>query len=127
MDARLAVETERCKHTFGTGLDSERAFVHDTAMHRTYVRRRVALVMAALTLAAGLGGRVASALTPTPAGDPRAARAYVVRDGDTLWAIATMLEPETDPRVTVDEIERLNAGLSGPLVTGRRVFVPASG
>lgn len=51
----------------------------------------------------------------------------MVRDGDTLWAIATMLEPETDPRVTVDEIERLNPGLSGPLVTGRRLFVPASG
>jgi LysM repeat protein len=96
-------------------------------MHRTYVRRRVALVIAALTLAAGLGGRVASALTPAPTEDPRAARAYVVRDGDTLWAIATMLEPETDPRVTVDEIEQLNEGLSGPLVAGRRLVVPASG
>ena len=127
MEATLAAETGRCKHTFGTTLDSERTFVHHAAMHRTYVRRRVAVVAAALTLAAGLGGRVASALTPTPAGDPRPARAYVVRKGDTLWAIASMLEPEVDPRATVDEIERLNTGLSGPLVAGRSLFVPAPG
>lgn len=53
--------------------------------------------------------------------------AYVVREGDTLWAIASEVEPGGDPRETVDEIERLNGGLSGSLVVGHRLILPVSG
>ena len=124
MDARLTVETGRRKHTFGKALDSELAFADHAAMHRSYVRRRVVVVAAALVLAAMLGGRVAGALTPPPSTDQRPTRVYVVQDGDTLWTIASVMEPGSDPRETVEEIERLNGGLSGPLVAGRTLVLP---
>jgi hypothetical protein len=127
METRLAVGTARRKHTFGNRLDSERTFAQHEAMHRTYVRRRLVLFASALALAAMLGGRVAGALTPSSDGEPRRPSVYVVREGDTLWAIASQVAPGEDPREIVDEIERLNDGLAGPLIVGRSLILPMPG
>ena len=39
----------------------------------------------------------------------------VVRPDDTLWSIATRIDPDRDPRVVVSELERRN-DLTGPTV-----------
>ena len=58
----LAVHRRGCKHMFGNQVDIERAFGdHDALMHRTYVRRRVVLLLASLGLTAVLAGPVTSA------------------------------------------------------------------
>lgn len=47
-----------------------------------------------------------------------------VREGDTLWAIATALSQGDDPSPVVEEIKRLN-GLPDSLIRpGTRLYVP---
>jgi hypothetical protein len=53
----------------------------------------------------------------TPAG-----YVYVVRPGDTLWSIATRLQPGGDPRALVAELESQVPG--GTLVPGSRLLLP---
>lgn len=53
---------------------------------------------------------------------PARAGFYVVRPGDTLWAIAERLDPRGDPRAIV---EQLSAEVGrGPLRVGERVPIP---
>lgn len=50
----------------------------------------------------------------------------VVRQGDTLWSIASSRYPGDDPRARIDDIERAN-NLSGPVVhAGDRLVLPRS-
>jgi Tfp pilus assembly protein FimV len=50
---------------------------------------------------------------------------YVVRPGDTLWAIASRLAgPDADPRPVVDALVRANPR-SATLTAGMRLVVPA--
>jgi Tfp pilus assembly protein FimV len=81
---------------------------------------------AALVLAAAgvLAGPVVGAFAGTSM-DPAARRTYVVRSGDTLWAIATAVAPGQDPRVTVDSIEAANHVDAGTLRPGQTLVVPA--
>ena len=83
-----------------------------------------ALAAAALTLF-GLG--YARAMDGSGASPSRASSAYVtvsVRDGETLWGIASSRYPNADPRVKVAQIEQLN-GLSGPMIeVGQQLKVP---
>jgi Tfp pilus assembly protein FimV len=74
-------------------------------------------------LASGLAGGVASA-----GHRPRdAVRSYVVRPGDTVWAIAARLAgPTADPRPLVDAIVSLN-GSDGTLIPGRTLLLPRAG
>ena len=101
-------------------------------------RRLVALAAAILALACiGLATRTVVSmviLPPAPASaEPPASSSalaapleagemYVVQPGDTLWAIATRLAPEVDPRITVDRLERARVG--GPLRVGERIVLP---
>jgi nucleoid-associated protein YgaU len=52
---------------------------------------------------------------------------YVVRSGDTLWAIARRAAPGRDPRPVVDAILESNGLDAGDLVPGQMLVVPAAG
>lgn len=54
---------------------------------------------------------------------------YVVHHGDTLWTIATRMDPSQDPRKVVRQIEQLN-GISDQTVLiqpGEVIDVPVTG
>ena len=100
-------------------------------MHRTYVRRRRLL---ALATAALLGLPVSAAIArgasvpgPTdPAASQAVSRSYVVRTGDTLWSIASVVAPSHDPRRVIADLEQLNGPL-GSLTPGQVLAIPSSG
>lgn len=48
----------------------------------------------------------------------------VVQPGDTLWSIATWLDPGADPRHLVDELSGLTG--STDLQPGQRLVIPAN-
>jgi len=85
-----------------------------------YRRRRLAagvlavllVVMAgwAVTTVAALGGVPASAPERGPASSPAAPTEVVVRPGDTMWSIATRLQPEGDVRGLVRRLVEANGG-----------------
>ena len=87
--------------------------------------------MASAGVAVTLAGGAAHAGGTEPQDADRApsrvshAWTYVVRPGDTLWAIAARLAgPEGDPRPMVDALSSANR-LRGVLVPGQRLVVPA--
>ena len=113
---------------FENRLDFEQAFEHHCAMHRTHVRRRIV----ALAVVLGLGligtGQVASALGSHGDGVQRVSqRTYVVRQGDTLWAIASRIAPAGDPRPVIQAIQDANGVDAGSLVPGAVLRIPALG
>jgi nucleoid-associated protein YgaU len=88
--------------------------------------RRVAVILAAATVLGAWAGPAADAL----GGDriePVARSSYVVRDGDTLWSIATRLVPGQDPRPVVDAIAAANRVDPAALVPGQTLLIPAGG
>jgi nucleoid-associated protein YgaU len=113
---------------FGNQVDIEQAFgEHDALMHRTYVRRRIVLLLAGLGLTAVLAGPVTSALgADGELMSPVSDHTYVVESGDTLWVIATQVAGDRDPRQVVDEIEALNSIDAGSLQPGALLHVPAA-
>ncbi|MGZ5128790.1 MAG: LysM peptidoglycan-binding domain-containing protein [Actinomycetota bacterium] len=115
---------------FESVLDSEHVFGQRVLMHRTYVRRRrVTLTLVVVGLAAIVSGPVANAVGlrgPDDGMEPVAHRTYVVRDGDTLWSIATRVAHGGDPRPMVDAIEAENDVAAGALVPGMTLTVPAA-
>src|SRR5687767_1363882 len=118
MGATVAATDDERKHTFDSGLDTERTFGHDDGMHRTYVRRRRTVAAVALLGVLTVGSPVARAVGGSD--EPAEATAtHVVRAGDTLWSVAQLHAPGEDPREVVHEIEALNQLGDGPLVPGR--------
>lgn len=66
------------------------------------------------------GAAAASALAGGPGVE------YTVRQGDTLWAIASVLVPGGDPRAMVHRLREVN-GLGGSqLAVGQVLFLPVS-
>ena len=118
-------------------VDIERVFGQDRSMARTGVRwrpakRRLFAGAIAVFLAAAITGPVANA-----AGDagrpkeragliPRAGRSYVVATGDTLWSIASLASPGTDPRPLVSAIQRANHLGAPDLTPGQTLLIPSS-
>jgi len=95
----------------------------------TYRRRRAvaAGLVAALVLAVFAGlGMLGGGPLPAP-GRPaqlRGGATYVVQPGDTLWSIASRLEPGADPRPVVDRLTDAHGGTV--LHVGERIRLPAS-
>jgi LysM domain len=116
---------------FDSELDFEHPFGHHSSMPRTRVRpavrrRRALLIGSSVLVVALITGPVAHAAGHPKRVDRPQARTYVVRPGDTLWAIATLSLPGVDPRRAVAAIEGSN-GLTGPdLVPGQALRIPAS-
>jgi len=88
---------------------------------RTHVRRRL-LAVIILALASGLAWVVP---TGGVAARPVSQHRYVVRPGDTLWAIARRIH-DGDPRALVDEIQAANGADPGALVPGQVLLIPAA-
>lgn len=103
-------------------------------MRQTYRRRRLVALAAAvliLVVAVQLFGAAVSALSgpPTVAAEQVTATSHQVRPGDTLWAIASSVDPDGDPRDAVDDILRLNPGAlssSGVLRVGQVLTMPSA-
>ncbi|HET6714627.1 MAG TPA: LysM peptidoglycan-binding domain-containing protein [Actinomycetota bacterium] len=94
-------------------------------MHRTYVRRRLVVIVTTIGIMLALGGQAARGLAGDPL-EPAVSRTYVVRQGDTLWSIAARLAPDRDPRAVILELERLNESAIDGLVPGRSLSIPPS-
>lgn len=103
---------------------------------RTYRRRRVVAaglvvaVMAAARAALGLlGGETLPTSEHPGLAVPAGAEAgpvvvdYVVRPGDTLWSIATRVDPDGDPRPLIDRLVAERG--TSTLMAGERITVPA--
>ncbi len=127
MGATLAGKGARCKHTFGTSLDFERAFDKHDHMHRTYVRRRLVATLAGIAVVAVVSGQVATAAQASDQPVLVTSRSYVIRPGDTLWSIAISIAPERDPREVVAELQRSNGGDSTRLSPGETLSIPTLG
>lgn len=112
---------------FDQTLDIEQAFGHARYVSRTHVRRRRTLaVLSGVLIAAALSGPVAGAVG-RPGLRPVGRHTYVVKAGDTLWAIAARLAPGQDPRPWVQRIQSSNAGLdAGSLHAGQTLFLPSA-
>ncbi len=100
-------------------------------MAATYRRRRVAAA-AVVAVSMTVGYLAVSTLARWWVTDPVAQAgteqdgpvvARLVAPGDTLWSVAVELRPESDPRVTVDRLARLNGGAE--LRAGASLLVPA--
>lgn len=87
----------------------------------------MAVVLGAATVLGAWAGPVADALGGGDRIELVAQTSYVVRDGDTLWSIASRLVPGEDPRPVVDAIAATNGVDAGALVPGQTLVIPASG
>jgi hypothetical protein len=92
--------------------------------------RRLLPGAAALAVLAGAWfgvGALSNSPRPAPAVIPGAVKIpggyrYVARPGDTLWSIATKLQPGADPRVLVASLEQQLHG--GELIAGDQLKLP---
>ena len=93
-------------------------------MRRTCVRRRTALIALMCTVGLPALGPVAHSLA---ADGPRPRRTYVVRSGDTLWSIAARaVGPDSDPRPSVEAIERANSLPNATVQPGQSLVIPGA-
>lgn len=103
------------------------ATVHQLPVrHQAGVYRRRRLVALAVIVGVVLG--IVSFMqqadaTPTPEGQLAEAVTVIVQPGDTLWGIATDLDPASDPRGLVDQLTDLAGG--SQLQPGQQLIVPA--
>lgn len=94
--------------------------------------RRLAVLFVIVALAAGikvLAGAAAgpetaraASINPAATAQARGQQAYVVKQGDTLWAIARRLQPDGDVRPVVHRLAALRQG--APLRVGERITLP---
>jgi hypothetical protein len=92
--------------------------------------RIVVAVMAAL-LVAGLSLAVAGAAQATSHSASQRGTGsdlvrVVVRPGQSLWSVAENADPNSDPRLVIQQIAQLNALTSDTLIPGQRLWVPRS-
>lgn len=96
---------------------------HPAAPSIRLTRRGRALVVCALA-ALGLGalGMVNTAI----AADQPRTTTVVVQPGESLWTIATMIDPGRDPRATIHEIKSLNQLGNAVVQVGQTLLVPSA-
>ena len=111
-----------------TALSLPAAASSRTRLRLTRRGRRVIAGLAALPAAAAVSIAVLSgggALATPDAGLPAGAFATVtVSSGESLWAVAQEVAPDSDPRDVVAAIIRLNALPSAEVSAGQRLSIP---
>ncbi len=97
-----------------------------TRRGRVVVAALAVAVIAAIALAVGLAG--AGGAQAANHGQPRAGyqgmHEIVVRPGQTLWSIASVAEPGSDPRDVVQQIMTANAMTGTTITAGQLLWVP---
>jgi LysM repeat protein len=88
-------------------------------------RLTVLLVLAALLFTAFSLGRAASEASSEPVATVELEQ-ITVQPGDTLWAVASRIAPQHDPREVIDEIRRLNELSTVELRAGQQLLLPPS-
>lgn len=80
-----------------------------------------------MMLGAGLlaSGQVADAVGSAGSTQQVAEGTYVVRSGDTLWAIASTLAPGRDPRPVIQVLKEANGIGAGSLAPGSVLRIPS--
>ncbi len=100
-----------------------------------FVVALLAAAAAAVVLVIGPGTAAPVAATPTAAApdawgaelaERGLARAYTVAAGDTLWDLATSIDPASDPRPLIDRIQLMNGLPDGRLSVGDRLWLPVA-
>ncbi|MFZ4810133.1 MAG: LysM peptidoglycan-binding domain-containing protein [Ilumatobacteraceae bacterium] len=102
------------------------ARVAERPSRATYLRRRVAAVVFLVAVVLAVGTLAEQSLADrgdvqrgaSTAGHP----SYVVRSGDTLWAIAQRMYPDGDTALIVDALVTLNGGAS--IQAGQSLTLP---
>ena len=90
-----------------------------------YRRRRLLVLAVVLSMVVGLWSYGNSSRSSSATGTRSLdAVVVVVQPGDTLWSIATWLDPGADPRRLVDELSDLTG--STTLQPGQRLVIPAN-
>lgn len=119
--------------TFGPRTDATRAHepaTRSSASTRLRLTRRGRVVFGGLAtvLVAGVLGVVAAIAAPGAiANGSQSTQEFpyiVAQSGDSLWSIASDLEPTADPRDVVAEIQRLNQMQASDLQAGDAIAVP---
>jgi hypothetical protein len=94
-------------------------------------RGRIVVAILVALLVAGLSLAVAGAAQAT--GHQASQRAtssnlvqVVVRPGQSLWSVAENADPNSDPRLVIQQIAQLNVLTSDILQAGQRLWVPRS-
>lgn len=85
-------------------------------------RGRLAILMLALGIVLLPGAWRAMATAQT---DGMQTATVTVQAGDTLWAIASAVDPGADPRVLIAEIREINSLSQSGLVPGQILVVPS--
>jgi hypothetical protein len=88
-------------------------------------RGRIVLLAALVLVAVAVVSTVAVASSASPAGQDRPHATMVVGTGDTLWSVATEVDPRGDPRATIAELRRLNSLTGSTIEAGQELILPS--
>jgi len=89
-------------------------------------RGRLVLIVTVMIVATIAGITIGRSASLADSGAKPARHMVVVRAGETLWALAVRVAPDSDPRLAVAQIEAMNH-LSGPAVEpGQQLLVPTT-
>ena len=93
---------------------------------RLRLTRRGRLAVVLTTLLACVVGFSAEQVSSQAASSVRHVqpRTITVQQGETLWQVAARIAPHTDPRLVVDQIQRINHLASPQLLAGMQLVVP---
>ena len=94
-----------------------------TPVQLTVRGRRVVALIAMIPIVALMvvfGGKVAQANSAAPA-----MTTVVVQPGQSLWDVASTVDPSSDPRAVILEIEQLNGLENAHIAAGQQLIVPA--
>jgi LysM domain len=90
-------------------------------------RGRMVVTLALVALSTGLLGLVQPQAFALGSDRGPATARITVRPGETLWAIADRVAPNTDPRSTIALLESMNHLRSSSVPAGSVLLVPVAG